>query len=75
MLDDGAFWPLKNVILLQLDFNLLTTIKHGGLFGLNHLQKLTLSHNRISEIEPQAWNICREIIEMSVDIRFYICKE
>lgn len=66
MLDDGAFWPLKNLIELHLDFNMLTTVRKGGLFGLEHLQKLSLSHNQISTIEPQAWDICREIMEMSV---------
>jgi len=45
---------------------MLTNIKKGGLFGLEHLQKLTLSHNRISKIEPQAWDICREIVELLV---------
>lgn len=68
MLDDGAFWPLKNLIQLHLDFNMLTTVRKGGLFGLEHLQKLTLSHNQISTIEPQAWDICREILEMSVTL-------
>lgn len=65
-LDDGAFWPLENLTILELDFNLLTMVRKGGLFGLEHLQKLTLSHNRIRTIEIQAWDRCKEIIELLV---------
>lgn len=63
-LEDGAFWPLKNLIILQLDYNMLTVVKKGGLFGLERLQKLTLSHNHITTIEAQAWDICKEITEL-----------
>lgn len=65
-LQDGAFWPLGNLTILQLDFNLLTTVRKGGLFGLEHLQKFTLSHNRIHTIEMQAWDRCKEIVELLV---------
>lgn len=65
-MDDGAFWPLENLTILQLDFNLLTVVRKGGLFGLERLQKLTLSHNRISTIEVQAWDKCKEIVELLV---------
>ncbi|XP_024940471.1 leucine-rich repeats and immunoglobulin-like domains protein 3 isoform X2 [Cephus cinctus] len=63
---DGAFWPLKSLVLLQLDFNELSVVKKGGLFGLEGLLKLTLSHNRISTIEAQAWDICHKITELDL---------
>ena len=69
-LHDGAFWPLENLTILQLDFNLLTMVRKGGLFGLEHLQKLTLSHNRIHTIEMQAWDRCKEIVELLVIFSF-----
>lgn len=70
-LDDGAFWPLKNLTILQLDFNLLTKVRKGGLFGLERLQKLTLSHNRIKTIETQSWELCKEIVELLVTLLPY----
>lgn len=71
-LDDGAFWPLENLTTLQLDFNMLTMVRKGGLFGLERLQKLTLSHNRINTIEMQAWDRCKEIVELLVIFLFCI---
>lgn len=71
-IDDGAFWPLKNLKLLQLDFNALRTVKKGGMFGLETLEKFTMAHNKISQIELQAWDLCKEITGLLVTHLFPI---
>lgn len=60
-LKGGAFGLLQNLIVLQLDFNLLTMIKRGDLFQLERLQTITLSHNNINKIESQVWEFSKEI--------------
>lgn len=62
LLNAGAF--LSNLTELQLDFNAIEVVTKGALFGLNRLQIFTLSHNRINTIEPEAWEMCKDITEL-----------
>ncbi|XP_001602155.3 leucine-rich repeats and immunoglobulin-like domains protein 3 [Nasonia vitripennis] len=64
LLNAGAF--LSNLTELQLDFNAIEVVTKGALFGLNRLQVFTLSHNRISTIESEAWDMCKDIIELDL---------
>ena len=64
-LNDGAFYSSQNNLTeIQLDFNYLKKVPKGALFGLQLLQVFTLSHNRISSIDAQAWDMCPELMEL-----------
>ncbi len=63
-LNDGAFWPLNNLLELGLDYNLLTSVPKGGLFGMNKLKILTMTHNKIAGIENLAWDEVKELTDL-----------
>uniref|UniRef100_A0A3Q4ATV5 Ig-like domain-containing protein n=1 Tax=Mola mola TaxID=94237 RepID=A0A3Q4ATV5_MOLML len=62
---DGAFWGLSNME-VQLDYNNLTEVSKGWLYGLLTLQQLHLSHNSISRIRPEAWEFCQKLSESNL---------
>ncbi|MGH0145240.1 UNVERIFIED_CONTAM: hypothetical protein FKN15_043206 [Acipenser sinensis] len=51
---------------LQLDYNNLTEVSKGWLYGLLMLQQLHLSQNAISRIEPDAWEFCQKLSELDL---------
>lgn len=50
----------------QLEYNNLTEVSKGWLYGLLTLQQLHLSHNAISRIKPDAWEFCQKLAELWV---------
>lgn len=50
----------------QLDYNNLTEVNKGWLYGLLTLQQLHLTHNAISRIRPDAWEFCQKLAELWV---------
>ncbi len=50
----------------QLEYNNLTEVSKGWLYGLLTLQQLHLSHNTISRIKPDAWEFCQKLAELWV---------
>ena len=48
----------------QLDYNNLTEVSKGWLYGLLTLQQLHLGHNAISRIRPDAWEFCQKLGEL-----------
>lgn len=48
----------------QLDYNNLTEVSKGWLYGLLTLQQLHLGHNAISRIRPDAWEFCQKLSEL-----------
>lgn len=54
----------------QLDYNNLTEVSKGWLYGLKSLQQLHLSHNTISKIKSDAWEPCPKLSELWVHLFF-----
>uniref|UniRef100_A0A671TA70 Leucine rich repeats and immunoglobulin like domains 3 n=1 Tax=Sinocyclocheilus anshuiensis TaxID=1608454 RepID=A0A671TA70_9TELE len=50
----------------QLEYNNLTEVSKGWLYGLLTLQQLHLSHNTISRIKPDAWEFCQKLAELDL---------
>lgn len=48
----------------QLDYNNLTEVSKGWLYGLLTLQQLHLGHNAINRIQPDAWEFCQKLSEL-----------
>jgi len=48
----------------QLDFNNITSITKGWLYGLSSLHQLTLGHNHISSIEEDGWEFCQQLTDL-----------
>ena len=55
----------------QLDYNNLTEVSKGWLYGLLTLQQLHLGHNAISRIRPDAWEFCQKLSELWVHLVFF----
>lgn len=50
----------------QLEYNNLTEVNKGWLYGLRTLQQLHLSHNSISRIKPDSWEFCQKLAQLWV---------
>lgn len=48
----------------QLDNNNVTIVTKAWLYGLNAMQQLSLSYNRISVIDKDAWEFCQQLSEL-----------
>lgn len=48
----------------HLDFNSLTEVNSGSLYGLSALLQLFLSNNSISHINPDGWQFCQRLREL-----------
>jgi len=48
----------------QLDFNNISSITKGWLYGLSSLHHLTVSSNIISSIEEDGWEFCQQLMEL-----------
>jgi len=48
----------------HLDYNSLTEVNSGSLFGLNSLQQLFLSNNSIAHITPDGLKFCHKLREL-----------
>ncbi|XP_067907284.1 leucine-rich repeats and immunoglobulin-like domains protein 3 isoform X2 [Heterodontus francisci] len=62
----SKMFKLSHLQHLQLDFNNLTEITKGWLYGLLMLQQLNLSQNAINRINPDAWEFCQKLSELDV---------
>jgi len=48
----------------HLDYNSLTEVNSGSLYGLTSLQQLFLSNNYIARINPDGWKFCQKLREL-----------
>lgn len=48
----------------HLDYNSLTEVNSGSLYGLTSLQQLFLSNNSIARINPDGWKFCQKLREL-----------
>ena len=48
----------------HLDYNNLTEVSKGWLYGLLHLEHLHLAHNAIVRIRPHAWEFCQNLRQL-----------
>lgn len=48
----------------HLDYNNLTEVNSGSLYGLTSLQQLFLSNNSIARINPDGWKFCQKLREL-----------
>nr|CAD7427004.1 unnamed protein product [Timema monikensis] len=48
----------------HLDFNNITTVTKGWLYGLTSLHQLSLSYNSISIIEQDGWEFCQQLVDL-----------
>lgn len=48
----------------HLDYNNLTEVNSGSLYGLTSLQQLFLSNNSIASINPDGWKFCQKLREL-----------
>jgi hypothetical protein len=48
----------------QLDYNNITSITKGWLYGLSSLLQLTLANNHIASIEEDGWEFCQLLKEL-----------
>lgn len=48
----------------HLDYNNLTEVNGGSLYGLTSLQQLFLSNNSIARINPDGWKFCQKLREL-----------
>lgn len=56
--------PLNFVSRSHLDYNILTEVNSGSLYGLSSLQQLFLSNNSIGRINPDGWKFCQKLREL-----------
>lgn len=50
----------------HLEYNSLTEVNSGSLYGLSSLHQLHLSNNSISRINPDGWSFCQKLHELWV---------
>lgn len=50
----------------HLEYNSLTEVNSGSLYGLTSLQQLFLSNNSIARINPDGWKFCQKLRELWV---------
>nr|CAD7410705.1 unnamed protein product [Timema poppensis] len=50
----------------HLDFNNITTVTKGWLYGLTSLHQLSLSYNSISIIEQDGWEFCQQLVDLDL---------
>lgn len=48
----------------HLEYNSLTEVNSGSLYGLSSLHQLHLSNNSISRINPDGWSFCQKLHEL-----------
>lgn len=48
----------------QMEYNNLTEVSKGWLYGLSSLQQLHLAHNAISRIKADPWEPCQKLAEL-----------
>ncbi|KAI3370362.1 hypothetical protein L3Q82_025134 [Scortum barcoo] len=51
---------------LHLDYNSLTEVNSGSLYGLTSLQQLFLGNNSIARINPDGWKFCQKLRELNL---------
>ncbi|KAI4826379.1 hypothetical protein KUCAC02_029827 [Chaenocephalus aceratus] len=51
---------------LHLDYNSLTEVNSGSLYGLSSLQQLFLGNNSIARINPDGWKFCQKLRELNL---------
>ncbi|KAG8235636.1 hypothetical protein J437_LFUL015669 [Ladona fulva] len=64
---DRVVLAIKGYGPTQLDHNEIKGVTKGWLYGLSSLTQLSLSHNRITFIEPGAWEECPELSELELN--------
>lgn len=59
-----VFISLVFVSCSHLDYNSLTEVNSGSLYGLTSLQQLFLSNNSIARINADGWKFCQKLREL-----------
>jgi Leucine-rich repeat (LRR) protein len=60
----GVFCNVLFSLFRKLDYNNITNVTKGWLYGLSSLKELNLSYNQVKNIDHSGWEFCPDLIEL-----------